>query len=117
MKRAWSFATVLALMAVSAAMCAAAVTPDDCQKLEHHGQQGQANACYETLTSSADPYLRAEGFWGLQEYDDANKAFRDALAANDASAQIRVRWGMLFHERFNDKDAADLFHEALQRDP
>ena len=24
---------------------------------------------------------------------------------------------MLFHERFNDTDAADLFHEALAKDP
>ena len=24
---------------------------------------------------------------------------------------------MLFHERFNNKDAADLFHEALAEDP
>ena len=29
----------------------------------------------------------------------------------------RVRWGMLLHERFNNKDADDLFNEALQRDP
>ena len=29
----------------------------------------------------------------------------------------KVRWGMLLHERFNDSDAADLFHEALAKDP
>ena len=28
-----------------------------------------------------------------------------------------MRWGRLFHERFNNKDAADLFQEALERDP
>ena len=29
----------------------------------------------------------------------------------------RVRWGRLLHERFNNKDADDLFQEALQSDP
>ena len=33
------------------------------------------------------------------------------------NANYRVRWGRLMHERFNNKDAADLFKEALQRDP
>jgi tetratricopeptide (TPR) repeat protein len=32
-------------------------------------------------------------------------------------ALIKVRWGMLLHERFNDPEAADLFHEALAKDP
>jgi len=29
----------------------------------------------------------------------------------------RVRWGRLMHERFNNTDAANLFNEALQKDP
>jgi tetratricopeptide (TPR) repeat protein len=28
-----------------------------------------------------------------------------------------VRWGLLLHERFNDTDASNLFHEALEKDP
>src|SRR5216684_800261 len=38
----------------------------------------------------------------------------NAVARN---ANYRVRWGRLLHERFNNKDAADLFQEAIQRDP
>ena len=30
---------------------------------------------------------------------------------------MKVRWGMLLHERFKNKDAVGLFQEALQRDP
>ncbi len=30
---------------------------------------------------------------------------------------IRVRWGRLMHERFNNTEADNLFDEALQRDP
>ena len=29
----------------------------------------------------------------------------------------RVRWGRLMHERFNNTEAANLFNEALERDP
>jgi len=29
----------------------------------------------------------------------------------------KVRWGLLLHERFNDSDAANLFHEALAKEP
>ncbi len=117
MIRGAKFVAAFALTTVCAGTCVAASTPEDCQRMRLHGQRAQANACFETLSGSSDPYLRAEGLWGLERYDDANGAFRAAVAANDSSAQIRVRWGMLLHERFNNTDAAGLFHEALERDP
>ncbi|HWW82975.1 MAG TPA: tetratricopeptide repeat protein, partial [Vicinamibacterales bacterium] len=101
----------------------AAAAPADCAALLRHGRRGEAKACYTALVSSADPYLRAEGFWGVEQYEDANKEFRTAVAQSDrpgnnaTNAHDRVRWGRLMHERFNDKVAGDLFHEALERDP
>src|SRR6202007_2947729 len=82
-----------------------------------HGHRDQARICYRTLTSSRDPYLRGEGDWGLERYEDANKDFRTAVAENDGNALYRIRWGMLLHERFNNTDAEGLFKEALERDP
>jgi len=109
------------VLVVAALFCAAGVswgvTPDDCQQLRKHGKRTEAQACFESLTASRDPYVRAEGFWGLQNYDQANNEFRTAVAQNDKNAMYRVRWGMLLHERFNNKDADDLFNEALERDP
>lgn len=96
---------------------AAAAAPGDCAVLRHHGQRAQAQACYQTLTGGADPYVRAEGFWGLERYEDANAAFRAAVARDEKNAHYRVRWGLLLHERFNNVEAAKLFEEALQRDP
>src|SRR6202158_1038626 len=87
----------------------AAVTPADCAALRRHGHRAEAQACYQTLTLSADPYLRAEGDWGLELYQDANNEFRAAVARADRNAQYRVRWGRLFHERFGDDDASKLF--------
>ena len=116
MKHAYQFAAICAgLLAAASAVWPA--TPDDCHLLRKHGQQSEAQACYKSLTLAGDPYLRAEGYWGLENYEQANNEFRLAVAQNDKSALYRVRWGMLLHERFNNTDAEGLFKEALQRDP
>ena len=96
---------------------AAAATPDACATLRQHGKETDAHACYEGLSQQRDPYLRAEGYWGLKMYQDANAQFRLAVAQSDGNALYRVRWGRLLHERFNNSDANNLFKEALQRDP
>ncbi len=92
-------------------------TPTDCQTLRKHGRRAEAKACFETLTREHNPYLRAEGYWGLEMYQEANEQFRAAVAQSDGNAMYRVRWGRLLHERFNNTDAENLFKEALARDP
>src|SRR6202158_6316529 len=94
-----------------------AATPDDCHALRKHGHRAEAKKSYESLTASRDPYLRAEGLWGTEMYQEANNQFRAAVAQSPANAMVRVRWGRLMHERFNNTDAANLFKEALQKDP
>ncbi len=116
MKHAYQFAAICAGLLVAASAVWPA-TPDDCNLLRKHGQQSEAQACYKSLSLAGDPYLRAEGYWGLENYEQANNEFRLAVAQNDKSALYRVRWGMLLHERFNNTDAEGLFKEALQRDP
>src|SRR5208283_1844249 len=91
-----------------------AATPDDCHLLRKHGHHAEARACYESLTAARDPYLRAEGYWGLGEYQEAHNQFRDAVAQADRNAHYRVRWGRLMHERFNNTEAETLFREALE---
>jgi len=102
---------------LAGANLARAATPEECQSLRKHGHNDQANTCFQSLTQSREPGIRAEGFWGLEMYQDANNEFRAAVAQSPANANYRVRWGRLMHERFNNKDAADLFQEAIQRDP
>ena len=36
----------------------------------------EARACFEGLTRSSDAYARAEGFWGLEQWEQANEQFR-----------------------------------------
>jgi tetratricopeptide (TPR) repeat protein len=112
---AWGL--VLFAAAAVAASTDTSASPGGCASLSLHGQRARAEVCYRALTQSADPYLRAEGDWGLELYQDANVAFRTAVARADGNALYRMRWGRLLHERFNDADAAQLFAEALQRDP
>jgi tetratricopeptide (TPR) repeat protein len=88
-----------------------------CREHRHHGRLQEASACFEKLTMSPDAYLRAEGFWGLGRHRHANDAFRAAVAENPKNASYRVRWGRLFQERMQSKDAAKLFQEALEISP
>jgi cellulose synthase operon protein C len=104
------------VMVLGACACAAA-TPDSCRTLRKHGQQAEAHACFESLASSGSAYYKAEGYWGLEQYDQANEQFRIATAPANSDPMYKVRWGLLLHERFNNGDAVGLFQEALQRDP
>jgi len=94
-----------------------AVVPADCWTLRKHGHAPEAQSCYESLTRSSDPYFRAEGFWGLEQWQQSNEQFRLATQPAGSKPLYKVRWGLLLHQRFNDADAAALFREALEKDP
>ena len=113
MKR--SVSIVLLLLACAAFARAGLAAPADCWALRKHGHD--ARECFAALTHSADAYERAEGFWGLEQWEQANAQFRLATTPENAKAIYKVRWGLLLHERFNGSEAANLFHEALDKDP
>ena len=69
------------------------------------------------VTAHAQTLQRAEQLWRAHDYKGANQAFKQAVAASPKDPELRVRWGRLFLERYNKKDAADLFSEALQIKP
>jgi cellulose synthase operon protein C len=115
----WKQQSGVLLMAVLGGLspCWAANSPDACHALSKHGQQAEAKSCYESLVRSDSAYFRAEGYWGLEQYDQANEQFRIATAPPDSDPLCKVRWGRLLHERFNNTDAVGLFQEALKKDP
>jgi len=94
-----------------------AAPAEHCESLLKHGHNTESRACYQSLVRESSPYLRAEGYWGLARYSDANEEFRAAVAQAPANALYKVRWGRMLHERFNDQDAQDLFKEVLAKDP
>ena len=111
------FRGVVCAACLAGASLAFGATPEDCHTLRKHGHRPEAQKCYESLTTARDPSIRAEGFWGLEQYEEANNQFRAAVEQSPSNAMIRVRWGRLMHERFNNREADNLFKEALQRDP
>src|SRR5580692_2475743 len=114
----WLNKSVALLVMVLAGMshCLGA-TPESCQTLRKHGQKAEAQTCFESLVRSDSAYFRAEGYWGLEQYDQANEQFRIATAPADSDPLYKVRWGTLLHQRFNNTDAVGLFQEALHKDP
>src|SRR6516164_1871922 len=108
---------VIPAFGLACALSVRAADPADCLALRKHGQSAEAKACFETLTRSGDAYFRAEGFWGLEEWEQSNEQFRLATEPANSKDLYKVRWGMLLHERFNDNDAAGLFREALAKNP
>jgi Flp pilus assembly protein TadD len=92
----------------------ASQTLDQCRTLRHHGKLAEARACFGRLAAGSDPYLRAEGLWGTEQYKEANDQFRALLKDHPKSVEYRVRWGRLFLERFVPDEAGGLFSEALE---
>jgi cellulose synthase operon protein C len=109
--------SVLPALLLMGQLTARATVPGECWTERKHGHEAQAQACFTALARSSDAYFRAEGFWGLEQWSRANEQFRLATQPADSKASYKVRWGLLLHERFNNADAAGLFHEALQKDP
>jgi tetratricopeptide (TPR) repeat protein len=105
---------LFAVFTASFAPRAHAATPlQECQALRRHGRAAEARSCFTRLLSAPDPYLRAEGFWGLEQYTDARDEFQAAIKAQPQNPEYRVRFGRMLLERFNRQDAASLFNEAL----
>lgn len=90
-----------------------AQTPEACWKLKSRGKTADATSCFIKLSTAADPAVRAEGFWGLKNYQAANDQFKAAVEARKQDPNPRIRWGRLFLERFNKAEAGQLFTEAL----
>lgn len=89
---------------------------ESCRALDRHGKRSEATACFKKLTASGNPAARAEGLWGLRDFEGARDQFRLAVAQQPKNADLRVRWGRLFLERFNPPEAQTLFKEALEID-
>jgi len=93
-----------------------AQTLDQCRSFRHHGKLPEAQSCFGKLAAGSNPYARAEGLWALEQYQEANDQFKALVKQEPKNALYRVRWGLLFLERFNPNEAGNLFNEALEID-
>ncbi|MGH9583089.1 MAG: peptidase MA family metallohydrolase, partial [Bryobacteraceae bacterium] len=110
----------IAIVAAVFAICSA-IAPasqlDNCRAQRHRGELREARACFTGLVGLSDPFLRAEGYWGLSDYEQANVEFRIAYKQQPKSALVREQWGALYLDHYQPGDAAKLFEEALAIDP
>ena len=125
---AWTRRCGITLLAAAFAVSTAAAqqgpgrgtrSPDlrPCDEHWDHGRRVKARGCYlELIDSDASPTTKAEAFWGLRNFKQANEMFREALQAQPEDPDVRVRWGYLFLETHNAGEAAKLFDEALKLD-
>jgi tetratricopeptide (TPR) repeat protein len=111
-------AGVLAACAAQTTLAPGAGRIASCQQLAYHGKRAQARACFLQLTADPDPFVRAEGFYGLRDYRNAHEQFRAAAARYEKDPNVKVRWGRLLIEPFNRnrQEGAELFQEALEID-
>ena len=114
-----------------AGLCAASVSARDlhygavtdpalleCDAINWRGQREQARACYRTLLQSdTDAAIRAEAAWALGDLKAANRLFQQAVYEQPDDANRRTRWGELYRETYQFREALTLFNEALERDP
>src|SRR5271170_4870835 len=90
-----AFALLFAIAVPLAAQTAA--DRSACETLRKHGDPG-ARACWDRLSRSTNPAIRAEGLWGLKDYKDALLAFDTAIAAKPKDADLKVRLGLMLSE-------------------
>ena len=96
---------------------ASAVTLEECREHKRRGRIVEAKTCWTALSQSRDVALQAEAYWALGDYTTANTRFQSAVALKPKDPAVRVRWGRMFYERGQKKDAAALFEEALGLQP
>lgn len=104
----------LFVLGLGIAAALAGQDPESCWAHRKMSRTAEARACFEQLLSSIDPARRAEGAWGLGDFENANALFRTAVRTAPQNPDVRTRWGRLFLERAQTKDASDLFQEALK---
>lgn len=61
----------------------------NCQALRKHGASGE-RACWEGLSRSNNPAIRAEGLWALQDHKGAFDAFNAAVDGRPMDANLKV---------------------------
>ncbi len=89
---------------------------DPCDVLHDRGRLGEASACYQVISVDGTPAERAEAYWMLGDLKSANNWFREAVRSEPENPDLRVRWGYLYIDSHQDREAARLFDEALEID-
>ena len=71
----------------------------------------------DKVSSAGDLTLLGLGLWHTGHFKNANQVFGEALRADPRYQEANLRWGLLFLEKYNYRDADQSFEEVLKQDP
>ncbi len=94
------------------------------QLLDFRGRRAEAVPLWEALveayyegiiTETSEMAMAAQASWALGNFHEANQIFRDAILDDPDAVDVKVQWGYLFLEKYNEADASGLFQEVLTK--
>ncbi len=89
-----------------------------CDQQHWHGLIHEAANCYrEILASDTPAAIKAEAAWALNDLQQANRWFQQALRESPDDIGTRTRWGDLYADSHQDAEAMNLYSEALELEP
>ena len=87
---------------------------DDCRLSHKRGKRAEATSCFQKLTSSSNPSARAEGFWGLGQFQAGERPNSGPLLPHRPQMPMFVSAGAACSSSDSIKaEAHQLFKEAL----
>jgi tetratricopeptide (TPR) repeat protein len=107
----------LAALAALFPPSASAATADECWRFAKLSLRAESKACFEQLLKSHSPAVRAEGYWGLGNREQALASFDTAVSRDPKNPALHVRLGRLFQEGSNSTEAAAELKKALDLKP
>jgi tetratricopeptide (TPR) repeat protein len=89
-----------------------------CDQQYWHGLVQDSRNCYtEILASDASAAIKAESAWALNDLQQANRWFQQAMREAPDDVGTRTRWGDLYADSHQDAEAMELYSEALELEP
>ena len=89
-----------------------------CDQQYWHGLIQESTECYrEILASNATAAIKAESAWALNDLQQANRWFQQAMRETPDDVGTRTRWGDLYADSHQDGEAMDLYSEGLVLEP
>ncbi len=89
-----------------------------CDQQFWHGLIQDSTDCYrEILASDASAAIKAESAWALNDLQQANRWFQQAMRETPDDAGTRTRWGDLYADSHQDAEAMELYNETLELEP
>jgi tetratricopeptide (TPR) repeat protein len=89
-----------------------------CDQQYWHGLVQDSTNCYsEILAGDASAAIKAESAWALNDLQQANRWFQQAMRETPDDVATRTRWGDLYADSHQDAEAMELYTEALELEP